>query len=150
VSTPEVPEYLAVAPKDPSFQLRGEVVATSPYGVAVMKVERPLQARWRLEGATFDGAPAGASRRMELRVYEPSRRVALTLSADPVPPGTVDALRYEIEDEDGPRRGTLAPGSTRRVVVAGDRATIRLPSARLPDGAEVTIRVAAIEPVEAR
>ncbi|HEX2084890.1 MAG TPA: hypothetical protein VHF89_04340 [Solirubrobacteraceae bacterium] len=148
VTAAETPDYLAVAPQDPTFMLRGEVVRTSPYGVAVMKVAKPLQARWLLEGATFDGAPREEDRRLRLRVFEPAG-VALTLAADTAGPenGTV-RFAYEVTDEAGRSRGTLPPGGERRIVVTGDHVVVRLPALQLREGREATIRLVSVEPVQ--
>lgn len=148
VTAAEVPDYLAVAPKDPNLQLRGEIVQTAPYGVAVMKVEKPLQLRWQLDGATFDGAPSEADRRMILRIYEPGGRVAITLAADPAGPENGEVVMpYVLTDDRGQTEAELKPGVTRRIVVEGDQIGLRLPSVELEEGREATVRVAAIEPV---
>ncbi|HEV3001513.1 MAG TPA: hypothetical protein VGW75_12300 [Solirubrobacteraceae bacterium] len=154
VETAEVPDLLLVGPSDPTMRLAGEVLKTSPYGVALMRPAQPLRAEWRLEGATFDGAPAGASRRLRLSVYRPSRRVALTLVADGAPPeaGPV-RLSWSLRDARGTRRGTLRGGTRTRVVVEGrpaggalSVAELDLPALRFPAGNDGTVRVLRIDP----
>ncbi|MDQ3740760.1 MAG: hypothetical protein M3389_07425, partial [Actinomycetota bacterium] len=142
VTTPEEPDYLVVAPGDPNLQLAGRVVREAPYGVAVIEVAKPLQARWQLSGATFDGAPREEDRRLSLRVWEPGGRVAVTLAADGA--GEENG-KVRLPFEIGGVRGTLAPGQQRRVVVSGERIGLRLPAVALAEGREATVRVASIE-----
>jgi hypothetical protein len=154
VETAEVPDMLVVGPGDPTLRLRGEIVRTVPYGAALLRPDKPLQAEWRTEGVTFDGAPNQPSRRLTLTIFRESRKVAVTLLADGAPPES-GPIRFDwsIQDASGRRRGTLAAGAERRIVVEGvpagaDRssATIELPALKLPEGNEATIRVFRIDP----
>jgi hypothetical protein len=154
VATGEHPDYLVVAPGDPTLRLSGEIVKTAPYGPAVMKPARPLRAEWRLQGATFDGAPAGADRRLRLSVFRPSRRVAVTIAADPAGPenGRV-RFAWTLTDVGGRRSGRLDPEEEVRIVVEGrpaggarSAAEIELPVVKLAEGREATARILRIDP----
>ena len=152
VETPEVPDLLVVAPGDPTLRLAGEVVKTAPYGAALMRPAQPLRAEWRTEGSTFDGAPAGEDRTLRLSIFRPSRKVTLTLAGDPAAGGTAQ-FAYSIRDASGTRRGKVLAAKTKKIVVegvpaSGARSTVSivLPSLKLPEGNEGTVRILRIDP----
>jgi hypothetical protein len=156
IETPEQPDLLVTAPGDPTLRLAGEIVGGAPYGAALMRPTRPLRAEWRLEGATFDGAPREAEdRRLRLNVFRPSRKVTITLVADPAGPvnGKV-RFPYSVRDASGLHKGTIAPEAERKIVVegvpaSGARSTveIELPSIELPaEQRTATVRVLRIDP----
>jgi hypothetical protein len=146
VTTPELPDLLVVSPTDPTLRLAGEVVERSAYGVALMKPAKPLQALWRLEDATYDGAPKGPGRTSRLRIFAPSGAVAVTFKADVAEEGARGVpFPFVVEDDAGTRRVELEEGKQRTVRVRGREATLRMPEVKLPKKRSATVRVVAID-----
>jgi hypothetical protein len=148
VKTGEVPDVLVIGPGDPTLRLSGRILSTVPYGAALLEPAKPLHAEWRMTGSTFDGAPGSEDRRLQLSVFRPSRKVAITLAADTAGPENPDSVRFawSIRDEDGMRRGKLRSGGKTKVVVHGSRVTIELPALKLAGGNDGTVRVLRIDP----
>jgi hypothetical protein len=115
--TAEPPDYLVASQIDPELRVHGEIVAHSSYNAVVIKPASPLRAKWAVDQSNAPGAP--------IRIYAyPARPgevpppVEVTLSIDAVGPehGKV-VVPYTIDDGDTTRRGRLAAGEQRKVVV---------------------------------
>ncbi len=152
LATPEPPDYLVTSQIDPELRVEGEIVQPSAYNAVVVRVAKPLRAKWALD------EPKG--RPTLLRVFgvepgAPAEPLELTLTADTPPPelgGPVE-FPYVITDGDSERRGTLKSGEQRKVVVrptaTGDGPAIVKVDMRpkaLPEG-EARLRIISVAEV---
>jgi hypothetical protein len=143
VSAPRELPYLAVSATDPALRLRGDVVARAAYGLELIRAERPYRALWSASGGYPDGFSEGTAERV-ITVHAPGRALELTLRA---PAEARTPVPYELRAGPHRRRGALAPGEERPLLLPGgvSEARVRaLKGTALQDGRRVGIRVAPV------
>ncbi|MEX2195733.1 MAG: glycosyltransferase family 39 protein [Thermoleophilaceae bacterium] len=139
--------HLVMAETDVRFGLRGETVVAERDGLQILRAPRPYAAGWALLGATTSGG-VGIGITAHVRVYGGGAEARRTLTLSLVNTST-EPLSYELETDDGDRRGRVGPSETATVRVpvrvpsrgyAEVAATAGDPSGRAAEGTTLLIR----------
>lgn len=114
------PELVLLSESDPIVGIRGRTVTRSPDGAVLVEPARPLQATWRAEGISYDGAAGGADRRGRFLVFEPGARLKVTFAGDSPTAGVDEGtpLTFTVDGEGPPRRLEVGQGKERTVTIA--------------------------------
>lgn len=137
--------YWAMASTRPDFRPEGTVVARSQFGVDLLKVRRPLRARWMLSGTRPGGWLTGPAGRLRLfsGTNEGRRAVALLLDGEQAQTGWRYELRAGRRTLEGAVSRASRPRRVRICLAPGtDRVTLRV---RSTEGRTPRVRVGRVE-----